>query len=113
MNKSSFTLSRGWHIPAALVLTCVIALPALDVALGSVSRLRLADHTALAGYYAAIAGAIWGSTLLILLPRTGNMSSFAFVRTLGRLNLLVRYFVAGGVAICLFLIGALLEKYAA
>ena len=113
MNKSSFTLSPGWHIPAALVLTCVIAFPSSDVALSSVSRLRLADHTALAGYYAAIAGVVWGSTLLILLPSTGNLSRFAFVRTLGRLNLLVRYFVAGGVDICLFLIGALLEKYAA
>jgi len=113
MNKSTFTLSPGWHIPAALVLTCIIAFPSLDVALGSVNRLRLADHTALAGYYAAIAGAIWGSTLLILLPRTGNVSRFTFVRTLGKLNLFVRYFVAVAVAICLFLIGALLEKYAA
>jgi len=51
--------------------------------------------------------------LVMLLPRTHNASRIAFVRALGRLPLLIRYFVAAGAALALFGIGALLEKYAA
>jgi hypothetical protein len=111
MNKSSFKLSPGWHIPAALVLTYLIGFMSVEMASESVPRLQMAGHSALAGYYATIVVVIWCSALLILLPRNGNVSRFGFVRTLGRLNLFVRYFVASGVAVCLFLIGELLENF--
>jgi len=76
-------------------------------------QLQMANHPALADYYATIAAAIWVTSLLIFLPRTGNSSSFALVRTLGRLNMLVRYFLAGGIAMGLLWFGDLLEKYGA
>ncbi|MFH1021872.1 MAG: hypothetical protein V1809_00610 [Planctomycetota bacterium] len=113
MNKSSLTLSPGWHIPAALVLTFAVASPFLSTALPHASVLRQAGHTTLAGYYVALGVAFWVIALVILLPRTGNVSRFAFFRTLGKLPLLVRYFVAGGVALSLFWVGVLLEKIAA
>jgi hypothetical protein len=112
MNKSSFTLSPGWHIPAALVLTFAIAAPLLSVALPRANALHQAGHADLASYYVAVGIAVWIIALIMFLPRTRNVSQFAFVRTLGRLPLLVRYFVVAGVGMALFTFGALLERIA-
>jgi len=112
MNKSSFTLRPGWHIPVALLLTYALSFSCLDVAFMRIHQLRLANHAALADYYATIAAAIWVTSFIIFLPRTGNTSNVALVRSLGRLNMLVRYFIAAGIAMGLIGLGNLLEKYA-
>ncbi len=77
------------------------------------NHLRQANHSNLADYYATIDGVVCVTSLIILLPRTRNSSRSALVRTLGRLNMLIRYFLAAGVAEVLLGIGYLLEKSAA
>ena len=112
VNRSMFSLPPGFHIPVALVLTFALSFSCLDAACVRLHQLHQANHAALADYHATIAVAIGFTSLLIFLPRTGNTSSFALVRTLGRLTMLVRYFLAAGIAMGLIGLGNLLEKYA-
>ena len=113
MNKSSFTLSPGWHIPAALVLTFAGASPFMSMAIPRANELRAQGHADIAVYFTVLAVAVWFIALVLLLPRRHNTSGITFVRALGRLPLLVRYFLAFGLAIGLFWLGILYERLAA
>ena len=113
MNKSSFNIPPGFQIPVALVLSFGLSFGFFDVAFVRMHQLQMANHPALADYYATIAVAIWFTSLLIFVPRTGNASNFILIRTLGRINMFVRYLLAAGVAMGLLGLGNLLEKYAA
>lgn len=112
MNKSSYTLFPGWHVPTALVLIFMIGSVSLDMAVPQANTLRAAGHAALARYYVAVGILVWAVALVVLLPKTRNDSRLVFVRTLGKLPLPIRYFVIAGAASLLFGIGALLEKFA-
>ena len=113
MTKSWFILPPRWHIPVVLVLTFWIALPFMDLAMPHASKLRSQERPELAMYFTLLAGAVWFTTLLILLPRRQNTSGIAFIRALGRLPLPLRFLLAYSLPIGLFWLGTLYERMAA
>ena len=113
MNKSSVTLSPGWHIPVVLVLTFAVASPFMSMALPHAAHLTAQGQAGLATYFNALGVAVWLISLFVLLPRRRNTSRFIAVRALGRLPLIARYFVAFGLAAGLFWFGILVEKFTA
>jgi O-antigen/teichoic acid export membrane protein len=110
MNKSSLTLRPSWHLPVVFVLTFVVAGPFASLLMPQAARLQSQGHSGLAAYFNVVGVAVWFITLLILLPRRGNDSPIRIVRTLGRLNLAVRYAAAFSLATGLFWFGILLKK---
>lgn len=111
MNKSSLTLSPGWHIPAAVVLTVAVASPFMSMAWPHASRLRSNGQSGLAAYFTVLGVAFWFVALVLLLPRRWNRSNVVVVRALGRVPLLARYFVAFALSAGLFWLGILYEKF--
>jgi hypothetical protein len=63
-----------------------------DVTLPRGAQLRMAGHTTIASLENALPSVLFISALLVLLPRTGNESRFAFFRFVGGFPLLIRYF---------------------
>ncbi len=110
MNKTSTTLSPGWHLPVVFVLTCVVAMQFMSLYLPHATHLTAGGHPKLASYFNVVGVADIFIALLILIPRRQNDSGFRLIRGLGRLNLILRYFMAFGVAAGLFWFGILLEK---
>ena len=98
MSKSSVTLSPNWHIPAVLVLTFAVASPFMSMAFPHASVLSAEGRTGIAGYFTVLGVVVWFIALLVLLPRRHNMSAVRMVRALGRLSLIVRYFLVFGLA---------------
>jgi hypothetical protein len=63
-----------------------------DMTLPRGAQFRMAGHTMIALLEIALPIALLVSALLVLLPRTGNESRFAFFLFVGRFPLLIRYF---------------------
>jgi len=59
------------------------------------ARLRFAGHSAAASILSALPAFVFITGLFVLLPRTGNESHHAFFKLLGKLPLLIRYFIIG------------------
>lgn len=112
MTRSSLTLSPGWHIPVAVILTFAVASPFMSMAWPHAVRLRSEGHEGIAMYFTVIGIAFWFLALLIFLPRRYNVSSISIIRLLGRLPVLARYFLAFGTSFALFWLGILYEKVA-
>jgi hypothetical protein len=110
MNRQSFTLRRGWHIPTVFVMTIAVASPFLSIVLPHASKLRSNGHSEVAAYFTILGAAFWIVGFSILLPRTGNTSTSCVVRALGRVPLLIRWFLAAGVGLALFALGLLYER---
>ncbi len=110
MNGTCTTLSQGWHLAAVFVLTFAVATQFMSIYLPHASQLRAHGHGGLASYFNIVGAANLFLALLILLPRRNNDSPFRLVRLLGRGNLILRYFIAFGLATALFWFGILLEK---
>ena len=110
MNKSSTTLSPAWHLPAVFVLTFAVAMPFSSLFMPHAAKLQSQGHSGLAMYFNIVGVSIIFISLFILLPRRRNDSPFLVVRALGRFNLILRYFLAFGLAAGLFWLGILFEK---
>jgi hypothetical protein len=88
-------LTSREHVLAASVLVYVLTMITADIATPDAARSRSAGHLATASVLAVLPVFALAVGLLALLPRTGNESHYAFFRLVGRLPLLVRYFLLG------------------
>jgi hypothetical protein len=79
-----------------------------DEALPRDAQLRGAGHMTVASLETALPIVLFISSLIVLLPRTGNESRFAIFRFIGRFPLLIRYFA---VVLPFFGIQASIEKF--
>ena len=86
-------LTAREHSLSAFLLSVVITMACADMASPLDAKLEMAGHTAVATCVTASPAIVLLSALLVLLPRTGNESRFAFFRFVGRFPLLIRYFV--------------------
>lgn len=110
MNRQPLTLRPGWHLPAVLVMTFAVGSIFLSTVLPHAAKLRAGGQPGAAAFFAILAPAFWVLALCIFLPRTGNQSPLLVVRSLGRIPLPVRWFLAGVVGFMLLGLGALYER---
>ncbi|HXR08477.1 MAG TPA: hypothetical protein VN765_14170 [Candidatus Acidoferrum sp.] len=99
--------AREHHLCAPL-LSFVMTFLFADEALPRGAALRMAGHTTIALLETALPVLLLVLALLVLLPRTGNESRFAFIQFVGRFPLLIRYFA---VVLPFFGIQAMIEKF--
>src|SRR6185312_8749985 len=116
MRMSQFKFSPGWHrlspawqAPAAFVLTFMLAMPVADFSSIHIAAAANEGRTWAAYYYIAMNVMLLIAAPMVFLPRTHNSSSVKWWRGLGRLRLLVRFLLLGGLMAALCSMGIACE----
>jgi hypothetical protein len=88
-------LTAREHVLAASVLVFALTRITADIALPDAARLHSTGHSATASILSVLPVFVLAAALVAFLPRTGNSSPHALFKLVGRLPLLVRYFLVG------------------
>jgi hypothetical protein len=113
MNYLRYQLSPTWHVLAALVMSFEVFFVSADMLIPRSAMLQQSGHPFLAAWSVGSCFLVGVIGLAILLPRSGNLSRFLWVRILGHFHLLLRWFVVSIFAIILYGVAELLTKWAA
>jgi hypothetical protein len=112
MKLAQYKLSLPWHVLAVLVMAYVNIALAADFYVPRYQSPKQSSHSCLAASCIGLWFLTGISTLLVLLPRTGNLSRVKWCRSFGQMNIPVRWLIVAVSALALHGVEELLAKMA-